>query len=175
MTNAARQVLADCHVALQLLEEEQDLERWRIHWAGAVALTRAVGHVLDKVDGEDSRIKSASREAFARWKVDQQDEIFREFIEIERNNILKEYRFRHHPSDEVDLTVITTLRHTVTGEISQEADVFPIGENIYRPMLEGFREGDDARDVLCEALDWWSDQLDAIDAVVADRSNSVAG
>jgi len=175
MTRAARKVLEDCRVALQLLEEEQDLQRWRIHWAAAVALTRAVGHVLDKVDGDNPKIKAAARAAFARWKIDHANEIFREFIEGERNAILKGYRFSHHPSDEVDIAVLLTLRHPVTGEIRQEAEVIPIGENIYRPMLEGFREGDDARDVLSDALEWWTQQLDSIDAAVAGGSSSSDG
>ena len=51
MTARARIVLEDCRLALQLLEEETDLRRWRLHWVAAVALVRAVGHVLEKVDG----------------------------------------------------------------------------------------------------------------------------
>ena len=50
MTAAARKVLADCEVALEMLEEEEDEQRWRVLWAGAMALLRAVGHVLQKVD-----------------------------------------------------------------------------------------------------------------------------
>jgi len=37
--------------------------------------------------------------------------------------------------------------------------VAEIGENIYRPMLDGPWEGDDARDVLIAAIDWWEEQL----------------
>lgn len=169
MTKAAREVLSDCHIALQLLEEEQDSRKWRVHWAAAIALIRAVGHVLDKVDGADGLVKEASRTAFKRWKIDPTCEIFRDFIDGERNNVLKEYRFGPHPTDEVEMALLVTLRHPVTGEVVQQTDVYPIGENIYKPMLEGFRHGDDARDVLTEALEWWSRELDAIDASVASR------
>jgi hypothetical protein len=165
-TSAARRVVADCHVALQLLEEEQDSQRWRVHWAAAVALIRAVGHVLDKVDGIDPKTKKASKMAFKRWRDDPDCEIFRSFIEFERNNILKEYRFGPHPTDEVELALSVPLRHPETGEAFHETEVYSIGENIYKPMLEGFREGDDARDVLAETLEWWSRELDAIDATV---------
>ena len=48
MTQHARTVLDDCRLALQLLEEETDPQRWRIHWVAALALVRAVGHVLDR-------------------------------------------------------------------------------------------------------------------------------
>ena len=57
------EVLEDCRMALTLLEEERDYRRWRVHWAAAVALVRAVGHVLDKVDGKDpvrKRISASS-------------------------------------------------------------------------------------------------------------------
>ena len=165
MTYAARQVLADCRIGLELLEQETDLNRWRVHWAGAVALARAVGHVLEKVDGENSAIRSVAHSAFKRWKSgDPEHEIFREFIEPERNNVLKQYRFRHHPLEEVPVAVELTLAHVETGEPRRHAEIFELDDNVYRPILEGYRAGDDARDVLEDALDWWERQLDAIDA-----------
>ncbi len=168
MTFKAREVLADCRVALALLEEEQDLQRWRIHWAAAVALIRAVGHVLDKVDGTDERIRKASRTAFASWKSDAEEhEIFREFIDKERNNLLKEYQINIHPLEEVSFVLETTLLPVGGGVPVKTAEVYGIGENIYRPMLEGPWEGNDARDVLTEAIEWWSMQLDAVDKEAA--------
>ncbi|MFL6725883.1 MAG: hypothetical protein ACJ8FS_05145 [Sphingomicrobium sp.] len=105
-----------------------------------------------------------ARSAFQRWKSDDPEhEIFREFIEPERNNILKEYRFRHHPLDEVPVAVELTLCSLTNAEMRHHAEIFELGDNVYRPMLDGYREGDDARDVLEEALDWWERQLDAID------------
>jgi hypothetical protein len=167
MTRAARVVLEDCRVALQFLEEETDLRRWRVHWAGAVALTRAVGHVLDKVDGADSVIKLAANNAFRSWKgPSAQHKIFREFIDSERNSILKEYRFNHHPLDEVPIVLETTLQNPATGELVKNHQVFPIGDNIYRPMTDGAYEGDDARDLLKDALDWWEVELRKIDEAV---------
>jgi hypothetical protein len=56
MTARARLVLEDCKLALQLLENETDLRRWRLHWVSAIALIRAVGHVLDKVDGKSKAV-----------------------------------------------------------------------------------------------------------------------
>jgi hypothetical protein len=68
MTAHARQVLGDCRTALRLLEEEKDLQRWRIHWVAALALVWAVGHVLDKMDGSDAAIAAAARAAYKNWK-----------------------------------------------------------------------------------------------------------
>lgn len=164
MTYAAREVLEDCRLALAMLEEEKDLARWRVHWAAAVALLRAVGHVLHKVDGEDPLTRRLAAAAFKRWKgAAPEHEIFREFIEPERNSILKEYRFRHHPLDDVQMAVAYTLQNPVTGETMQMGDVLPLGDNIYRPFLDGWREGDDARDVLSEAIDWWEAELSALE------------
>jgi hypothetical protein len=166
MTQKAREVLDDCRLALVLLEEERDSQRWRIHWAAAVALIRAVGHVLDKVDGENPNVKTAASAAFREWKgTASSHEIFREFIERERNNLLKEYSSAVHPLSEVAIAVeLTTL--SPDGSPVRLGSVEQIGENIYRPLLDGPWEGDDARDVLQAAIDWWQQQLDAIDRVV---------
>lgn len=178
MTHAAREVLDDCRLALAMLEEETDLARWRVHWAAAVALVRAVGHVLDKVDGEDLLTKQLGAAAFKRWKGSAPEhEIFREFIERERNSILKEYRFRHHPLEEVQMAVAYKLRDPVTGKAVEAADILPLGDNIYRPFLDGWREGDDARDVLSEAIDWWEAELSALEVSRSEilEANSEAG
>ena len=164
----AREVLSDCKIALEILEEEQDLQRWRIHWAAAVALIRAVGHVLDKVDGGDPDIKNVASKYFKSWKkLGPAHEIFREFIEKERNNILKEYQFGIHPNEEVGMVIQVGLEPVSGGKRINVGEIFNIGENIYRPLLDSYREGDDARDVLSEAIDWWEIQLDLIDEEVA--------
>jgi hypothetical protein len=167
MTLRARLVLEDCRLALQLLEDETDLRRWRLHWVAAIALIRAVGHVLDKVDGKAPAIKAASRAAYVRWNTSvSEHEIFREFIERERNTILKEYEFNIHPGEEVEVAVPVTLRRVSDGAIVEAATIFPLDNNIYRPLLDGFREGDDARDVLSEAIEWWEAELAAIERCV---------
>ena len=170
MTCKAREVLDDCRVALSLLEEEKDIRRWRIHWAAAVALIRAVGHVLDKVDGEDPLIKQASNAAFKQWRsMDPNHEIFREFIERERNNLLKEYRSDVHPLTTVAMAVEFTAQPVGGGAPVRLAQIAEIGENIYRPFLHGPWEGDDARDVLSEAIAWWDSQLAAIEREAANQ------
>ena len=170
MTLIARQVLADCRIALQLLEDEKDLQRWRIHWAAAVMLTRAVGHVLDKVDAArgDNALKTASDAAYKSWNdPSSAHAIFREFIEPERNNIVKEYAFNVHPLEEVEVLVDVRMQNMETGEIVGAPQVIPLGDNIYRPHLSEYREGDDCRDILTDALEWWDEQLDRVDRTAA--------
>jgi hypothetical protein len=63
-------------------------------------------HVLGKVDSQDPLIKQAAGAAFRQWKsADPKHEIFREFIERERNNLLKKYRSDVHPLAEVAFAV----------------------------------------------------------------------
>jgi hypothetical protein len=167
MTARARLVLEDCRLALQLLEDETDLRKWRLHWVAAIALIRAVGHVLDKVDGKSSAVRTASRAAYKRWTDGAPEhEIFREFIERERNTILKEYDFNLHPGEEVHVAIPATLKRVSDGAIVQAETIFPLDNNIYRPLMDGFREGEDARDVLSEAIEWWETELAAIERSV---------
>jgi hypothetical protein len=169
MTYCAREVLSDCEIALQLLEEEKDLRRWRVHWAAAVALIRAVGHVLDKVDGRNPTIKKNASKLYQEWKGAASEHlIFREFIEKERNNLLKEYQINLHPLEAVPVVIQAVMRPLDGGEpVTVAVDVLEMDENVYRPMMEGPWEGDDAREVLTEAIEWWCGQLDRVDQMVS--------
>ena len=138
-----------------MLEDEENEQRWRVLWAGAVALLRTVGHVLDKVDGADAVIRPAVDAAWARWNRDRSSNaVFWEFIEAERNNVLKEYRSNVLDSAETSIVV--------AGQDAQ----FGLGENLYRPLVDGFKAGEDARDVYCEALRWWDAELSHIEAAL---------
>lgn len=68
---------------------------WRMFWVYLVVMFRTVGHVLDKVDSNISSVHSAViRHRWSEWKQNKRDSwIFWEFIEEERNNILKSFDF----------------------------------------------------------------------------------
>lgn len=168
MTYKARVVLSDCRIALSLLESETDLQKWRILWAGAIALIRAVGHVLDKVDGKNLFIKKIAKDSFLKWKVEEDHLIFPEFIDRERNTLLKEYNSDVHPLIEVPMALEVFLQQVGGGDQKKVilGDIINLGENIYRPMLEGPWEGIDCRDIYKEAIEWWEQQLDSIDMQV---------
>jgi hypothetical protein len=147
----ARQVLADCRHALDLLEAETSSENLRVLWVGGVALARAVGHVLQKVDGErDAEVKKAVSTAYASWKSDRAaNAIFWDFIEEERNQVLKQYEigFFAGPVD-----------------VLAGGDVHALDENLFCPLTEGSFAGEDCRDVLEQAIAWWEEQLTTIEA-----------
>ncbi len=165
MTHAARQVLADVRLALDMLQAETDADRWRVHWAGGVALLRAVGHVLLNVDqAADEGLAKIANAAHLRWKsADPAHAVYREFVLEERNNILKEYRSKVHPLETVAVAIRMTLIDPQTGEISYLDQAAEMGENLFRPLVEGYGEGDDARDVFEEAVNWWDRELSGIE------------
>ena len=168
MTYQALQVLQDCYHALNLLENEENEDLWRVHWAGALALLRAVGNVLKQVDAKtDPRIAAAEKEQFKKWKQDDRDsDMFFEFIKKDRDLLLKEYEFNVHPLDTSSILITTKLRDQ-NGNIFEHNEVHELDGNIYRPILSGPKEGDDARDAYKEALEWWGHQLDEIDQIIS--------
>lgn len=80
---------------LQHAELDEEHPDWRMHWVYAVVMLRTIGHVLDKVDGErDQAHRTIVRAAWERWRNNRSENwVFWEFIERERNNILKTFAF----------------------------------------------------------------------------------
>lgn len=113
-------------------------------------------------------MKKAAAQSYKSWKGGSlEHRIFRDFIEKERNNLLKEYQSNVHPLEDVPV-LFQAVHRSADGAAPEmvAGDVFNIGENIYRPMLEGPWEGEDAREVLIEAIDWWERELSLIDATL---------
>lgn len=91
----------DCVSILFIFQEsdvadgEKELPEWRLYWVAGVALLRAIGHILAKVDAKSSSQHSQLIDGL--WKQFSSDRegsrIFWEFIEKERNNLLKTYSF----------------------------------------------------------------------------------
>jgi hypothetical protein len=151
MIQKARSVLEDCKHAHALLEDEVRPDSFRVLWVAGIALARAVGHVLQKVDAAESGpLKKAVDQAYADWKNNREDNaIFWEFIEEERNRVLKQYEagFFAGPVD------------ILAGE-----QIHTLDENLFCPITDGRFSGEDCRDVLAEAIKWWERQLAQIEA-----------
>jgi hypothetical protein len=160
-TKAARAVLKDATLVRKRLEDEVDTVQWRLDWVLVVVLLRAVGHVLLKVDGKSEEfVKVISTELFNNWKNGEEHRIFREFIELERNSIIKEYETQ---MTQGPVPIALQLMSTDgTSQIQQ----FVISENIYRPISGGFYEGEDGRTLVDDAIQWWERQLDEVDCRV---------
>lgn len=154
----AKLVLQDAMFVRNKLENETGRIEWRLYWILAVVLLRAVGHVLDKVDGAaNAKVKKAANDLHHSWRAGDENAIFRDFIEHERNNILKEYAF---DMTEGPVPIMAYLQSQDGFDVVRQ---FLIEENIYRPMASGAYEGEDGRTLLDEAISWWAIQLDAVD------------
>ena len=152
----ARYVLDDCRFVLELLDEERDRQRFRVFWVAACALLRTVGHVLIKVDAEeDDDTARAIDRAWKRWN-DERDanNIFWDFIEEERNIVVKEYKSRYGEG----MTGIL-FENPSSGEVMVES----LAEEIYKPMLYGPFASCDCRELVREGIEWWQRELDIIE------------
>lgn len=108
-----------------------ELPEWRINWVAGVALLRATGHVLAKVDALTSTFHA---DVIGSWWDSLRDDrtsapIFWEFIERERNNVLKTYSFG------------ARLAHAPEGAYIESKD------------------GSDAFQLYRQAVYWWRHQL----------------
>jgi len=145
MTRAAREVLEDCRVAVQQLGGGTQGRAWRIQWVSAVVLLRAVGHVLNSIDGKDPKYASAIADAWDELKHSKPaPAIFWQFIETERNNIVKEYEIGAGQGVTVYL-----------GQTRPADNHYLINVGPY--------QGREQREVLAEAIAWWEEYLANID------------
>ena len=164
MTVAARRILSDCEAALEMLEDEQDEQRWRVLWVGALALLRAVGHVLRNVDGQIPQTRAVIDAAYGGWTAEHPEHlVFREFIEKERNNMIKEYRMNVLDSSE---SCVAVFFGDSDGRYITDETPFVLDGNLFRPVMVGFGVGEDARDVYREAINWWRAELTRLEAVL---------
>jgi hypothetical protein len=164
---AAWGVLEDAARSINLAVSA-DEDHWRVHWAGSLALLRAAGHVLHKVDENRSEAhRKCSKDWWQRWNPEGGTEgkpnIFSDFIEAERNLILKQYKFRFDPADRLGHVF------SCSGERIFLRDGTPLlSRNLERFVItDGAYAGRDGRELLREARRWWADQLSELDARVA--------
>jgi hypothetical protein len=165
MTQQARTVLAACELALKELEMEQPLELWQLRWFTVVALLRCVGHALAKVDhvSGNTSMKTAIDDAWSRWQADRAAHaIFWDFIEEERNRALKEFTFGagrgvviEPPTARFEIDTQGKWKRTNPNEEGRSWHTYTITKGPFK--------GQNQRDVVREAIQWWKEQLDQID------------
>ena len=125
--------------------------QWHRRWITCVVLLRAIGHVLDKVDGE--RDTNLRKTIDAWWKsvkeIKPEPLIFWGFIDQERNSILKKYQTRAGQGVTIQLSGIALNRRT--GE--QRSD--PLKPPTYHYTINtGSFAGREQRELLAEAIAW---------------------
>ncbi len=150
MTKAARVVLADCREAHNELVDDLSGSLWRRRYLACVALLRAVGHVLHKVDAE---VSAKHRSTIEDWWQNQRrtkpkPAIFWSFVEEERNRFLKTYG------------PIAAQNMTVYPGSDRESETTYV-------MKDGPFRGVDPRKLIMDAIEWWEKELDTIDRNIA--------
>jgi len=176
---AARNVLDDCRWALNQHTPDLQGEAFRVSWVALVALLRAVGHVLRKVDAErsDAHLKAAIHRHWTKLnarKAAREPAIYWDFIEQERNMVLKQYtlgakRIAHLlPSGPIDPDKGRIAIHIElsggkskpgrTGRIEFSSPV-----EVRSEITGGPFKGQNERAVVERAIEWWQTSLDEID------------
>ena len=121
---------------LQNSEVEPRWHGWLIPWVAGLTLLRATGHVLAKVDAtKSSKHKSEIKSLWRAWTDHRAENwVFWDFIEEERNNVVKEFEFGFQI------------------EPYSEPEEYEVENAVYE-KIELFRE----------AVYWWRHQLRAIE------------
>lgn len=166
MTAMARTVLNEARFARAELQDGVQGSTWLRRWVTAVVLLRVVGHALDKADGKQSE---HYRNAIERWWIALKASkpipaIFWEFIDDERNQILKEFKINAGQGVTIQLHGQTMQLNSQASARSPEPTRV---EAIYHyPITGGPFAGADQGHVLDLALAWWQAELDFIDEAV---------
>jgi len=117
-----------------------------------------VGHVLDKVESEQSEaVKQVVNTHWKEWKLNlPENRIFQDFIEDERNRVLKEYSFGFL-SGEMPIVV----------QKDDSAEVFTLDDLLYCPIADGTYAGEDGRDIVREGIEWWKSRLNEMEREIS--------
>jgi hypothetical protein len=154
-------VLHDCMFAISKHSESLQGTEFRLSWWTIISLLRAIGHVLHKVDSTISeKHKFIIDEEFTILKKSRpKPEIYWEFIEIERNQFLKNYdygvRRQFTNSWKREDGKIASLSVYVDDQLGGR--ITPALEGIYQESFikYGHFKGQNERDLVEKAIAWW--------------------
>jgi|SRR5665213_1043634 len=174
----ARTVLQDCRNAIYDHSIKLQGESFRISWVAIITLLRTVGHVLRKVDSQLSKDHKVVIDNH--WQAlnssKPEPKIFWGFIEQERNNVLKQYKFGVERWMQVPGPVLpqgpTVLRMDMAnsrGGRWVNENSFPIHTQIPSGPFKGWKESD----VIEMAASWWDEQLSEIEDSLIERGVNV--
>jgi hypothetical protein len=162
MSKAARKILADCQIALEMLGEEQRPERWHVIWVSTLALIRGVGNVLATVDCRTSHQKEVFEAMYRDWYDNPENAIFRQFIMSGRSMVLHNY----DGLGGEDEKPFVFDEAAFDSSIAYRFDQFDMSKHM---VQSEYRSGEDARVIVADAIHWWEDQLDFFDSKARDR------
>mgnify|MGYP006305453827 CR=1 FL=1 len=159
-------VLHDARASYNELRVAQG-EDWRRSWISTVTFLRCVGHVLDKVDGKNNnKARAVINEWWKQLKESKPDPaIFWGFIESERNTALKAYsssvRVEIKPTSEENSRIKFSAKGPALSMIPGPGS---IAKFLY---TEAPFENRDPVELVYEAIEWWTIQLNLIEEQIA--------
>jgi hypothetical protein len=167
MSAMARVVLQDAKHAIARHTDTLQAEAFRISWLAVIAALRAVGHVLDKVDGAESpAIRRAVDESWSELLATRPEpKIFWGFIDYERNRFLKNYE--HGIVRTLTVPVFEGGGYLEIDGANSRGGEFSPGSRFISFISSGPYEGREERAVAWEAHAWWEDYLDRVDHLAA--------
>jgi len=147
MIERAYEALRDAEFILELLEDCEDKRLFRIYFVACMTILRTVGQVLVSKNTKPT-IKASALKLFEDHKSNQEKHrIFFDFVKKERDIIVHEYDI--NLGEDYDVV------------FSSDDTVFSLGD-LYRPLADFEFDGEDVRDLIREAINWWVVQLKII-------------
>ena len=146
-------MLDDCRLAQSELVDGLQGTQWRIRVFTVMALLRASMHTVKKVDAVTEPMKSANASV---WAERSSDPIFKDFIDEDRNLLLKQYQLR------AGQNVTVYMGPSPRSEITYT-------------MNDGPFKGQDPRELVDQAITWVSNYLDEVDRRTRAAEEPVAG
>jgi len=167
----AKEVLADCAVALEDFEQSAATAYWRTRWVAVVTLLRAVGNVLESVDAKSNEAAAAAiaAEYNELKRTKPQPEIYWRFILEERNSVVKEMALGAHLS--ITLRPGTAWWDARTGETGGLPGLPTTFDHF---MRGGVYDSKDPRELCRMAIAFWSHHLDRVEERIAEASARAA-
>lgn len=142
--------------AWQMFESVEDDSQVEVLWLAAITGLRAVGHILAKTDKlNHPELANVIDQWWSNLNANKQakdNRIFFEFIEAERNDTIKEFEIKYDKQPQ-RIAVVQQFN-------SQNSEsIYELDDLLYIPMLYGSFAGEDVRDLIAEALQWWESQF----------------
>ena len=169
MTAKGHLVLEDAERAVKNHTSELRGAELRISWVSIVTLLRAVGHVLVKVDKEDGSCDDALKKSIEdNWKntMSEKPPIFTEFIDSERNGVIKLYEFGFKRYTEIEGPQLKDGKTRIFLDQvgSRGGGISTPNEAVQHSFIDkGPFAGRDESEVAAEAILWWKNQLASIE------------
>jgi hypothetical protein len=174
----ARSALADCRWALAQYSSELSGPPLRVAWIGIVTLLRAVGHVLHKIDSQhNSDVDQIVKELWSHWtSTKPEPEIFWEFIESERNTVLKQYEFGFSRTVQVRRSEEGPVTTELRGDLLARSEPQQLRQRELRDLqsliVAGPFRGRSESEVAAAAIEWWEQTLIEIERRAGMRKRS---